>query len=142
GGALLHAIGDAALGQVVGRHFDLDAVTGQDADVVLAHAPGDVRDDLVPVLELHTEHRVGKRLGDRAFEFNDIVFRHAECTDQSEGRAEARKTAIVAWTGTRCKIPVKPAPRAGPAGGRPGPPREGRLPCPRPRRVPAAPPAV
>jgi hypothetical protein len=59
-----HAVGDAALGQVVGRHFDLDLVAGEDADVVLAHAPGDVGDDLVAVLQLHPEHGVREGLGD------------------------------------------------------------------------------
>src|SRR5690606_28966954 len=42
--ALLHAIGDATLGEVVRGHFDLDPVAGEDADVVLAHAAGDVGD--------------------------------------------------------------------------------------------------
>src|SRR5690606_4795483 len=65
---LLHSVGDAALGQVVGRHFDLDSVTGQDADVVLAHATGDVCDDLVSILQADPEGGVGQRLYDGAFE--------------------------------------------------------------------------
>jgi hypothetical protein len=39
---LLHSVGDTTLGQVVRGHFNLDPVTGEDADVVLAHAAGDV----------------------------------------------------------------------------------------------------
>src|SRR5436305_13875627 len=46
---LLVAIGDAATGEVVRRQLHLDAVTGQDADVVHAHLSGDVREDLVAV---------------------------------------------------------------------------------------------
>jgi threonine dehydrogenase-like Zn-dependent dehydrogenase len=33
---LLEAVGDAALGQVIGRHFDQDTVAGQDAFVSVA----------------------------------------------------------------------------------------------------------
>src|SRR5690349_8307313 len=46
---LLDAIGDAAAAQVVRRELDRDLVTGQNLDVVHAHLPGDVRDDLVAV---------------------------------------------------------------------------------------------
>src|SRR5579864_4315656 len=51
----LEAIGDATLGQVVGRHFHQHLVAGQDADAVLAHAARGVSDDLVLVLELDAE---------------------------------------------------------------------------------------
>src|SRR4051812_15587110 len=34
----LEPIGDAALGQVVGRHLDQNLVAGQNADAILAHA--------------------------------------------------------------------------------------------------------
>src|SRR5262245_2945349 len=49
---LLETIGDAALGQVVGGHFDENLVARQNADAVLAHAAGRVGDDLVFVFEL------------------------------------------------------------------------------------------
>ena len=70
------AVSDPALGQIVGRHFNLDLVTGQDADVVLAHPAGDMGDDLVAVLQLDPEHGVREGFGDSAFEFDDVVFRH------------------------------------------------------------------
>src|SRR5947209_19682060 len=52
---LLVAVGDAASGEVVGGQLHLDAVTGQDPDVVHPHLPGDVGEDLVAVVELHAE---------------------------------------------------------------------------------------
>ena len=51
---------DAALGQVVGRHFQRHVVAGDDADVVLAHLAAGVADHLVAVLERHAKTRVGQ----------------------------------------------------------------------------------
>src|SRR5207244_9166032 len=45
----------------------------KDADVVLSHLPGDLRQHLVPVVQLDAEHRARKRLGDLAFDL-DLVF--------------------------------------------------------------------
>src|SRR5438105_2750063 len=70
---LLVAVGDATTAEVVRRELDLHAVTGEDADVVHAHLPGDVREHLVPVLELDTEHRVGERFDDRSFHEDRVV---------------------------------------------------------------------
>ena len=70
------AVSDPALGQIVGRHFNLDLVAGQDADVVLAHPAGDMGDDLVAILQLDPEHGVREGFRDSAFEFDDVVFRH------------------------------------------------------------------
>ena len=69
----LVAVGDAAPAEVVGGELDLHAVTGQDPDVVHPHLPGDVREHLVPVLELDPEHGVREWLDDRSLE-NDRVF--------------------------------------------------------------------
>src|ERR1051326_4217995 len=41
------AVGDTAAGQVVGRQLHLDLVARRDADVVLAHLPGDRGGDVV-----------------------------------------------------------------------------------------------
>src|SRR5690606_13603042 len=38
---------------------------------------GDVRDDLVPILQANPEGGVGQRLDDGAFELDGVVFRHA-----------------------------------------------------------------
>ena len=55
-GALLEAERNAAACEVVGRELDLDPIAGEDADVVLAHFPGDGREDVVPAVNLHAEH--------------------------------------------------------------------------------------
>src|SRR5947209_11317906 len=58
---LLVAVGDATPVEGVRRELDLHAVAGQDAGVVAAHLARDVAENLVIVLELHAEHRVGER---------------------------------------------------------------------------------
>src|SRR3954452_7025441 len=73
-GCLLVAVDDAAAGQVVRAELHDDAVLRQDADVVLAHLPRDVREHLVAVLQLHAEHRVGERLDDPALDLDGPVF--------------------------------------------------------------------
>src|SRR6188768_3659196 len=64
---------DAAAGQVVRAELHHHAVLGEDPDVVLAHLPGDVREDLVTVRELYPEHRVRECLDDRALDLDDAV---------------------------------------------------------------------
>jgi len=70
---LLHPEGDSAAGEVVGRELDLDAVAGEDADVVLAHLPGDASEDTVAIVELHPEHRAWERFDDLALDL-DLLF--------------------------------------------------------------------
>jgi len=79
---LLVAIDDAAAVQVIRAELDGHAVAGKDADEVLAHAAGDVREDLVLILELDLEQRVGQGLDDRCHYFNRIFLRQ---TLSSEG---------------------------------------------------------
>jgi len=59
-GGLLVTVGDAPAGEIVGSEFDLDLVTGKDADVVHAHLAGDMGKDFVTVFEFHSEHRIGQ----------------------------------------------------------------------------------
>src|SRR4029079_13146394 len=54
--ALLVAVGDAAAVEVVRRELDLDAVAGEDPDVVAAHLPRDVAQELLVVVELDPSH--------------------------------------------------------------------------------------
>src|SRR5690606_37891537 len=42
-------------------------------DVVLAHLSGDVRQHLVPVAQLHPEHRVAQRFDNAALDLDDAV---------------------------------------------------------------------
>src|SRR5438874_10852923 len=62
---LLVAVDDSAAGQVVRREFYCYLISGENPDEVLAHLAGNVREDLVLVLQLDAEHRVWQRLDDR-----------------------------------------------------------------------------
>src|SRR5690554_2033341 len=73
---LFEAVGDAALGEVIGRHFAQDLVTGEDANAILAHATGGVGDDLMVVLQLDPKGRVGKQFHYHAREFEHFFLCH------------------------------------------------------------------
>src|SRR3954464_8350623 len=74
---LLVAVDDPAARQVVGRQLHDDLVLGEDPDVVLTHLAADVRQDLVPVLELHPEHRIGQGFDDPALDLDGaVLLRH------------------------------------------------------------------
>src|ERR1041385_3821090 len=66
-------VGDPTAVQVVRAQLDLDLVARKDADVVLAHLPGDGREDGMSSLELHPEHRARERLDDLALNL-DLLF--------------------------------------------------------------------
>src|SRR5437879_8316268 len=70
----LVAIGDPAPRQIVGRDLHLDTVSGQDADAVHSHLSRAVGEHFVPVLQLDSEHCVGKRLDNRPFEHDRVLF--------------------------------------------------------------------
>src|SRR6266536_1658229 len=72
-GLLAMPVGDPTAVQVVRAELHLDLVPRQDADVVLAHLPGDGREDGVAGLELHPEHRARERLDDLALNL-DLLF--------------------------------------------------------------------
>jgi hypothetical protein len=76
GGCSATAIDDAALGQVVGSHLHGDGITGEYADVVLAHLAGDVSGHDVAVLQLHAESRIGQSLRDFAFHLDRVFLGH------------------------------------------------------------------
>src|SRR5215510_10057710 len=67
------SVGDAAAGQVVGRELHLHPVTRQDADVVLAHLPGDRGEDFVTPVRLDSEHRARQCFDDLSFDL-DLLF--------------------------------------------------------------------
>jgi len=71
---LLVSIGDAASGEVVGSELHLNPITGQDADVVHTHLPGNMGQHLVPVLEFDAEHGVRQRLGHSPFQDDRVFF--------------------------------------------------------------------
>src|SRR5438067_13117853 len=97
-------IGDPTAVQVVRAELDLHLVARQDADVVLAHLPGDGCQDGMTGLELHPEHRARERLDDLALNL-DLLFlgRHFLstlcCLEKglfAHSKAVARRTIIVA----------------------------------------------
>src|SRR5688572_5784802 len=75
------AVGDPAAGEVVGGELDLDAVARGDADVVLAHLPGDGGQDGMPAVELHPKHRARECLDDLALDL-DFLFLDWQPTSQ------------------------------------------------------------
>src|SRR5690349_20702217 len=66
-------VGDATAVQVVRTELDLHLVARKDADVVLAHLPGDRGEYGLAALELHPEHRARESLDDLAFHL-DLLF--------------------------------------------------------------------
>ena len=71
---LTFSIDDSTLGQIIGRQLHANFVARNDTDKVLSHAPGDVRHDLGPGLQLDPESRVGESLCNGAFDFEGIFF--------------------------------------------------------------------
>lgn len=82
---LLGTPGDPGLGQIVGRHFHRDFITGQDADEVGPQLTGNVSHNNVSIglalfiEQLDLEHRVGHGFPYDTFYFDDIFFRQADC---------------------------------------------------------------
>src|SRR3954471_18096597 len=75
--ALLVAVDDPTSREVVRRELHHDPVLREDPDVVLAHLAADVGENLVPVAQLHTEHRVGEGLHDGALDLDHaFLLRH------------------------------------------------------------------
>jgi hypothetical protein len=59
------SVSDSPSGQVVWGKLNLDPIARQDADVVLAHLPGDRGENVVTSLvDLHPKHGAGQRLDD------------------------------------------------------------------------------
>jgi hypothetical protein len=73
---LFEAIGDAPFGEIIGRHFHENLVSGKHADAVLAHFAGGMGDDLVSIFELYAEGCIGQQLADGTRKFEKFLFRH------------------------------------------------------------------
>ena len=77
GFVLLVAVGDAAFGEIVGRHLDGHAVTGEDADAVPAKLSSEVGEDEPLVdIQLNAKLTGGKFFHYGAGHLNAIVFTH------------------------------------------------------------------
>ena len=94
GQRLSAAVDDAALGEIVGRHLDGHLVAGENANVILAHLPRDVRSHNVPGFEFHPERCVRQSLDDFAFHLNRIFFRHQQPVAGPEGREFCQKSLL------------------------------------------------
>src|SRR6185437_9551213 len=90
--ALPVPVGDSTAVEVVRTELDLDLVARKDADVVLAHLPGDRGEDGVASFELHPEHRARERLDDLAFHL-DLLFLCRHRTFLQEDFARTAKPA-------------------------------------------------
>jgi hypothetical protein len=65
---LSFAVNDPALGQIVGRKLDANAIAGDDADKMLAHPARDMGHDNVSTFDLYAKSRVRQRLRDDALD--------------------------------------------------------------------------
>ena len=71
---LLAAPGDAAAGQVIGRHLNRDFVAGQDLDIVHPELAGNVSQDGMAAADINLEHGIGQRFNYGALKFDHIIF--------------------------------------------------------------------
>jgi hypothetical protein len=71
---------DSATIQIVGGNFDRNAVSRDDADEVLPHLAGDVRQHFMSVVQRDTKLRVRQRLADGTFNFDGLFFGHNWCS--------------------------------------------------------------
>ena len=78
---LLVSIGDPTTSQVVRCQLNLDAITGENTDVMHPHLSGDVGQHFVAVFEFDAEHCVRQRLGDRSFQNDRVFFGLSQDTD-------------------------------------------------------------
>ena len=78
---LLVPISDPTTSQVVRCQLNLDAITGENTDVMHPHLSGDVGQHFVAVFEFDAEHGVRQRLGDRSFQNDRVFFGLSQDTD-------------------------------------------------------------
>ena len=73
---LFVAVGNTALGEVVGGEFHGDTVTGEDTDAVAAQLAGEMRQDDALLLEQDTEESTGELFDHGSGHFDAIFFTH------------------------------------------------------------------
>ena len=67
---------EPALVEVIGRHFDMNAIAKHGADAVTPHPSGSVGDDAVIIVQQDAKAPVGQDLFDQAFERQQIFLGH------------------------------------------------------------------
>src|SRR5262249_44207241 len=88
---LLRAIGDEAASGIVWRHRNRHLITEHDTNSVAAHAPGEVRQDRMPALNIDAEVPADQDFHDFPFHLDQIVSRHP-CTFRKIARSPKRGT--------------------------------------------------
>ena len=73
---LLKPIGNTPARQIVRRQFHCDFVARKNTDKVHPHFSGNMRKNLVPVVERHTKHRIRQRFIHRALNLDHVFFGH------------------------------------------------------------------
>ena len=76
GTAVQMAEGDAALGQIVRRHFQGDLVAGQNTDVVLAHLSAAVGSDGMSVFQGPAETGIREDFRHGSMHYEQFLFSH------------------------------------------------------------------
>jgi hypothetical protein len=73
---LLESVRDPSPREIVWGQFYRYLITRQNPDEMHAHFSGNMRQDFVTIIQLHSEHRIGERFGNRSLHLDDILFRH------------------------------------------------------------------
>src|SRR5262249_17154435 len=116
---LAFAKGNSTFGKVVRGKFDFDAIARDDANEIFTHATGDVRGDQVASFDLHTEARVGQRLGNDAIGFERffllLFFRHQSDSQRSKNPTSNSSCSKLISpqsrnTGSILPLPILPGP--------------------------------
>jgi len=76
---LLVAVGDATSFEVVRSELYLDAIAGENADVMHPHLARDMGQYFVTIFEFNTKHGIWKGLGNGPFQYNRVFFRIRQC---------------------------------------------------------------
>src|SRR5664279_1852254 len=85
---------DASLRQVVRGELQRNLVARDDADMVLAHLPGAVGDEVVPVVERHAKAGVRQDLDHHAFHFDDFFLGHVSCLRKIQKRKSPARAGL------------------------------------------------
>ena len=87
---LTFSIDDSTFGQIIGRQFNADFVTGHNSNKVLAHSSRDMSKNFIARLQFHTKPGVCQGLCDRTIYFKSFFFRH-----ESSKKTKKPRTGLV-----------------------------------------------
>ncbi len=73
---LFEAVVDPTLGQIIGRHLDLNLVASQNTDAVFAHLACRMCDDLMAVFQLDPKRRIWQEFLHDTGKFEQFFLRH------------------------------------------------------------------